>query len=390
MRFYVEHTLGSFSTMTAFLAAGEPPPCLKTISHLLSIPEDDVVMVFRSNNIETLDLHQLKQHGTNPNVETFVARNSFPARLVECCGLLPKPSASPSASSSKQLPSSASPPTTLTDSFLTPSPPLANDNSMVIPIVWEPHCVLPTTATISAPTTTMPLIIPTPSNTSPSLLPIKLHVLSTVMAEVADKHNNLLNSLAQLSAMMAKMIASTEAILAAVMVHLSVTAMTTMPSFSFPLDQPAFLRTSPSLHPYFTPLTHWAFVLTATQLEHLSQVEATLCSTGSMATVSAFDLCHPTIPGITPANNSCSSMSTCYHCFHQLWYEPTAHIQLPAHSLAYPRKPPDPWCQHQPWFALYYSAAPRPCSVLRSHIPWIAHPSASAVVLLSDHAFRPP
>jgi len=187
--------------------------------------------------------------------------------------------------------------------------------------------------------------------------------------------------------MMAKMLASAEVILATVTVHSSVTATMTMPSSSLPLDQSAFPPTTPSLHPYLTPFTRRAFVLTATQLEHQSQVEATIHSTAMMATVSSFDLCHPTIPGITPANNPCYPISTCCHHSHQLWYEPTAHIQLLAHSSTYPRKPPDPWCRCQPWFTLYYSVAPRPHSVLRSHTPWITHPLASAVVFLLDHAF---
>jgi len=163
-----------------------------------------------------------------------------------------------------------------------------------------------------------------------------------------------------------------------------------MPSSSFPLDQSAFLLPSPSSRPYFTPLTRWAFVLAATQLEHLLPVEATLCSTRSMVAVSAFNLCHPTIPGIIPANNSHYSSPTCSHHSHQLWYEPTAHLQLPGYSLTYPRKPLDPWYQCQPWSTQSYSAAPHLHSVIRSHIPWIVHPSASAVVLLLDHTFRPP
>ncbi len=221
------------------------------------------------------------------------------------------------------------------------------------------------TAMTLAPTMMMLLSIPTHSDTSPFLLPIELHAPSTAMAEVGDKPNNLLDSLAQLSAMMAKMLASAEAILAAVTVHSSVPVTMMMPSSSLPLNQSAFPLTTPSLHPYLTPFTCQAFVLTATQLKHQLQVEATKRLTTSMATVSSFDLCHPTIPGITPANNPRYPISTCFHCSHQLWYESTAHIQLPAHSLTYPRKPTDPstWCQQQPHFPLYYPATP-PHSVL--------------------------
>jgi len=96
MGIYVELILSFCSTMMAILAPGDPPLHPKTVACLLSVPEDEDIMVFSAFHPVSLPFSLHTHCGTNHNIENTIA-NISSGRSTKSDRHAPKRLAVPSA-----------------------------------------------------------------------------------------------------------------------------------------------------------------------------------------------------------------------------------------------------------------------------------------------------